>query len=102
MLELGQAPRFSGNDFMMTQPQNKQIGQQRDPEGLFKLISAAPHLMLAHPQVRFQISISELYTPSILIQSYHLSRSHIRQISYQEFSIAMAHITPGFESLSDD
>jgi hypothetical protein len=60
MLKLRETPRFSGNDLVMAQSQDQQIGQQRNPKGFFMPIQVTPHLMLAQSEVRFQISIDQL------------------------------------------
>ena len=88
--------KVSRDNFLVTQLQNKEVRQQGNAKGLFKPIHVTSHLMLSQPQIRFQISIDELDTPAILVQPYHLSRSHIRQIGHQEFCVARADVTPGF------
>ena len=96
MLEFREAPRFSRNDLMMTQSQHEQVGEHRNPKGLFMPFQVATHLMLAQAEVRFQISIDELDTPAELVQPHDLPRRHIRQIGHQELCVSRADVTPGF------
>jgi len=55
-----------------------------------------PHLMLAQPEVRFEIPIDEFDTPTILVPPPHLSRRHIRQMGHPEVGVSRSDVTPGF------
>ena len=96
VLELRQTPRLPWDQLIVTQLHNKQIRQQGNAKRLFKWVAITSNLMLAQSQVRFQISIDELYIPAILVQPYHLSCGHIRQIGQQELCVARADVPPGF------
>ena len=57
MLKVCNAPRLSWPQLIVTDAQQKQIRQHRDAKGLLKAPFVLPHLMLTHPQVRFEFAV---------------------------------------------
>ena len=55
-----------------------------------------PHLMLTHPQVRFEFSIDLLHRPAFLVRKYHVSGRQRVQIGHQDFRFTWAHVSPRF------
>ena len=60
MLQLKDAPGFSGDNLVMTHPQHQQIGQHGNADGFLTAVRVPTDLVLAQPQTRLQLPIHEL------------------------------------------
>ncbi len=56
MLKVRNAPRLSRPQVLSTDADQKQIRQHRDAKGLLNTPFVLSHLMLTHPQVRFEFA----------------------------------------------
>ena len=86
----------------MASPQQEQVGQYRNPDGICAPPLVTTDLMLAQSQSRFEFPIHEFYGPALLVNAYHLSRRQLQQIGHQYLGILRAHVTPFFAQYHGD
>ena len=87
MLKLKDTPGFSGDNLVMTYPQDKQVGQYCNAHGFLTAVGVPADLVLAQPQARFQFPIHQLDRPAFLVDAHHLTRRQRGQIGYEDFGM---------------
>src|SRR5438874_13059691 len=60
MLQLKNTPGFTGDNLVMTCPQDKQVGQYCNAHGFLTAVGVPADLVLAQSQARFQFPIHQL------------------------------------------
>jgi hypothetical protein len=66
MLKLSNAPRSTGNDFLMACSDQKEVRHYRNAKGVLNSAFIATDLVLTHPQATLEFSIDLLHLPDIM------------------------------------
>ena len=70
MLSLKNTPGFAGDNLVMTRPQHKQVGQDRNADGFLTPVLIPTDLVLAQSQPRFQFPVDQLDRPTLLVDAH--------------------------------
>src|SRR5256885_2323656 len=83
MLELKNTPGFSGDNLVMTHPQDKQVGQHSDAHGFLTAVFFPPALVVPPTKARFQLPVHQRDRPAFLVDAHDLSWRQFGQTRYR-------------------